>query len=306
MQTVYIKTQTIPEAYEKAMIECWENGANFPTEYDKEADKNSRDITAMIHITDPMQEPRIHRSFPGGLEDLEKYVCEVLFGVHDHWVNPEEGKWEYTYHQRLFEYDVPGCACIDQLSKSVEMLKKCPYTRRAQAITWQPWKDLGIGDPACLQRIWLRVEKHECPQCQGTGNSHFEKDDYDDCQRCGATGHIMKLNMNVHIRSNDLYKAFFMNVFAFTELQSMLAEQVGVEMGEYVHVADSLHIYGSYFDEVLQYFTNLKNREFKDRTWSTKFAAPFFFLGDEILLTEDDMPLNKRNIIATRKKRFKI
>ena len=62
----------------------------------------------MIHVTEPFAEPRIHRAFPGGLDDLEKYRAEVLYGVHDHWIDPAAGKWEYTYHERLFAYRVPG------------------------------------------------------------------------------------------------------------------------------------------------------------------------------------------------------
>lgn len=51
-----------------------------------------------------MSEPRIHRAFPGGIVELEAYRQEVVEGIHDHWVNPAEGKWEYTYHERLTAY----------------------------------------------------------------------------------------------------------------------------------------------------------------------------------------------------------
>jgi len=33
---------------------------------------------------------RIHRAFPGGLEDLEIYRQEVVDGVHDHWIAPRK------------------------------------------------------------------------------------------------------------------------------------------------------------------------------------------------------------------------
>ena len=105
MKTIHVVERTLPMAWEKAVIACWQQGERFPTQYDRQDDPNSRDVTAMIHVTDPMSEPRLHRAFPGGLEDLEKYRAEVLYGVHDHWIAPEEGKWEYTYHERLFQYD---------------------------------------------------------------------------------------------------------------------------------------------------------------------------------------------------------
>src|SRR5512133_2850675 len=128
---------------------CWEQGESFPTQYDKAGDPNSRDILVMIHVLAPLGESRIHRAFPGGLEDLEKYRAEVLYGVHDHWIDPAAGKWEYTYHERLFDYRLPSGEKFDQIATAVQKLKAVPYTRRAQAITWQVWNDMKIADPSC-------------------------------------------------------------------------------------------------------------------------------------------------------------
>ena len=283
MKSIHIVEKTLPMAWEKAVLACWKQGESFPTEYDKPNDPNSRDVVALIHVTEPFSEPRIHRAFPGGLDDLEKYRAEVLYGVHNHWVDPVAGKWEYTYHQRLFEYNVPRNiadgftgqlpmpdSIINQVGRCIEMLKKCGYTRRAQAVTWKAWEDLGIHDPACLQRLWLRVQDG-------------------------------KLNMNIHIRSNDAYKAGFMNMYAFIELQKYVAEQVGVEPGEYVHIADSFHIYGSYFDEFKGFLKTVKDRKEEDRIYTEKFAIPFFIDGCDTLLAEDDMPEDKRKLVLARK-----
>ena len=134
----------------------------------------------MIVARRPFQEPRIHKAFPGSLEDLEIYRQEVVEGIHDHWVNPEEGKWSYTYHQRLFAYDLFGPdgkkRAINQFDYLIEKLASAPHSRRAQAITWKPDVDPAVDDPACLQRMWFRIHGDE-------------------------------LRMNVHMRSNDAYGA---------------------------------------------------------------------------------------------------
>ena len=39
-------------------------------------------MTIVVH--DPLAEPMLHRDFPGGLEDLQEYVLEVLDGIKDH------------------------------------------------------------------------------------------------------------------------------------------------------------------------------------------------------------------------------
>ena len=278
MKSIHVVADCLPFAWEQAVVECWNAGERFPTEYDKADDPNSRDVTAMIHVKRPFDEPRIHRAFPGGLDDLEKYRAEVLYGVHDHWVDPAAGKWEYTYHQRMFAYDVPGAGVFDQVAAAIDRLKKVPYTRRAQAVTWQVWNDMSIDDPACLQRLWFRIS--------------------------GG-----RLHMNCHIRSNDAYKAAFMNMYAFTELQRHVAEAVGVEPGEYIHIADSFHIYGSYFEEFEGFLGMVRARQAEERVLSTdgylpgtkERVADLFIEGLDKLLAEPDMPEEKKSMVRRRR-----
>ncbi len=252
---IKVEGLTLPEAWEKAVMSTWNEGLRIKTEYDKAEDPMSRDCTMIMVVKDPMREPRIHRAFPGGLEDLEVYRQEVVLGIHDHWINPEEGKWTYTYHQRLSSFpsnDGP----IDQIGYIIKKLSETPYSRRAQAITWDPRTDPVTDDPPCLQRLWCRLVK--------TG-----KDSY-------------ALNMNTHWRSRDAYKASFMNIFALTDLQRYMAEEISgkigcdVKAGRYVDISDSFHIYGSYLDEFKNFLKLVNERTFEERTWNTAFARPFF------------------------------
>ena len=269
MKSIHVVEQLLPSAWEKAVVQCWETGDSFPTEYDRLGDPNSRDVTSLIHVTRPFDEPRIHRAFPGGLDDLEKYRSEVIYGVHDHWVDPEAGKWEYTYHERLFEYAVPKRGLFDQIAAAVEKLKAVPHTRRAQAVTWQVWNDMNIDDPACLQRLWFRISDG-------------------------------RLHMNVHMRSNDAFKAAFMNMHAFVELQAWMAERLGVGVGEYCHIADSFHIYGSYFEEFEGFLKMVAQRTADQRVWATAGALPMYVEGCEALLAEPDMPEDKKRLVRQR------
>lgn len=246
---VHIRTETIPEGWERAVLAAWECGCSIPTQYDAPEDPASRDVMLVLEITDPMREPRIHRAFPGGIEDLEVYRQEVVNGVHDHWIDPAAGKWEYTYHERFTAYSVPGREPTDQLAGVVQLLASAPHTRRAQAVTWKAWEDLGHADPPCLQRLWFRVYGDE-------------------------------LVMTAHMRSNDAFKASFMNMYAFTDLQRDVAERVGarlgrnIRVGKYVHVVDSFHIYGSYFEEFRGFLDSLAKRTFEERTFRTEDVLP--------------------------------
>jgi thymidylate synthase len=101
---ISITADYLPEVWEKAVLAVWDNGFEVKTQYDKPEDPPSKDATVMITITDPFNEPRIHKNFPGGPEELESYRQEVVNGIHDHWIDPAAGKWTYTYHERLFSY----------------------------------------------------------------------------------------------------------------------------------------------------------------------------------------------------------
>jgi thymidylate synthase len=247
---------TVPEVWERAVILCWNEGVGIKTEYDRPEDPPSRDCSMVMVMNDPLGEPRIHRAFPGGLEDLEVYRLEVVEGIHDDWIKPEEGKWSYTYHERLFSYPHGGGdERIDQMDYITEKLSKAPYSRRAQAITWVVKTDRFFEDPPCLQRIWCRLTD---------------------------AGDRALLNMNVHWRSRDAYKAAFMNLFALTDLMGRMAESIQEKLerpvvpGRYAEFVDSFHIYGSYFREFEAFLKTVEKRKFEDRVWETRFAEPFF------------------------------
>lgn len=242
----------IAQAWENALVELHRGGCRVKTQYDRADDPPSIDATMMVTVDEPLSEPMIHKDFPGGLEDLQEYVMEVLDGIKNHLVrdpsDPTDTRWEYTYNERLFAYRVPGIQTpFDQIEMVARKLAETPHTRRAQAITWKVWEDNQCYDPACLQSIWCRLT-------EDAGN--------------------LVLNTNVRFRSNDAYKAAFMNMFALVQLQHRIADRIAVLagrpvlVGRYVHMADSFHIYGSYFREFNERFLpNLERRSFAERVF---------------------------------------
>ena len=242
---IHVEAETIAEAWEQSLVSLWNGGADIKTEYDSPKDPPSRDATMIMVVRNPFAEPRIHLGFPGGMEDLEKYRQEVVDGIHDGWINPAEGKWTYTYHDRLFNYHLPGeSKTVDQMACLVDKLSDAPHTRRAQAITWIPACDPGTYDPPCLQRVWCRVYEEE--------------------------GSFL-LAMNTHWRSRDAYRAAYMNLFGITELQKTLAERISAKtgkkigVGRYVDIADSYHIYGESFADFQERFlSSMEKRSFHD------------------------------------------
>lgn len=202
---IYVRARLLPRAWELSILELCKRGRIIMTEYGE----RSVDSPAVILVEEPLAEPRIHlKGCIGGIKLLSEYVEEVLNGANDWRVGRD---WHYTYHERLFRYRQADDV-IDQIDYIVCKLFEVPYSRRAIAITWQPWKDIKVSSPPCIIYLWCRI--------------------------IGG-----KLCMHTHMRSNDALKAAFMNMYALIELQRMLANRLGSPVGYYMHIADSYHVY---------------------------------------------------------------
>ena len=266
---LFVTGRTLPEAWEKAILACWRNGVDVRTEYDHKdsqgnlIDPPSRDCTMTVVVAEPFAEPRIHKNFPGGPEELEVYRQEVVDGIHDHWIDHSDpDKWTYTYHERLFAYapteniNDPAArklGTVNQIDYVVNKAARTGYSRRVQAVTWMPTADPQTDDPPCLQRLWFRLLPNE----QGEP----------------------VLNLNTSWRSRDAYKAWFMNVYALTDLQRIIAERISrkigraVRVGRYMDQSDSFHIYGSYFREIAPELEKMKDGNWESRSWPSDHPA---------------------------------
>jgi len=262
---LHVEGRSIAEAYEKALVSLYNNGIRMRTQYDREDDPPSIDATMNITIEQPWSDPMIHKAFPGGIEDLHEYVLE-LSGAKDHWMksmnDPEDTRWEYTYHWRLKNYGtwkerqeqekeqtVCGPFRVDQIDKLVEKLSTEPYTRQAQMITWMPWVDPDCYDPPCLQSLHYRI---------------VEDDDG-----------VWWLNCNIRFRSNDAWGANFMNMFGFVQFNrdmvaGPLSRKAGkkVEMGRLNWHADSYHIYGKDIEDFEKRLLTRLNKPFASRVYN--------------------------------------
>jgi thymidylate synthase len=267
---ICVEEESLAAAYEKALTALYEKGTRFKTQYDKPGDPLSIDCTLNLTVLDPMAEPMIHKAFPGGIEDLKEYVLE-LKGFKDHWVkninDPDDTRWEYTYHGRLADYGVwkelkdgesveEGPFKVKQIEQVIDKLAEQPFTRQAQMITWMPNLDLDCYDPPCLQSIWYRI---------------LEDDNG-----------VWWLNTNIRFRSNDAWGANFMNMFGFVMFsKEVIADAVAAKTGRTVKLgrmnwqADSWHIYGKDI--------NAAKERLIDRIEKTDFEDRVYEFSDEMI-----------------------
>jgi thymidylate synthase len=261
---ITVSERSLAQAFEKALVELYNRGIRFKTQYDKPGDPESLDCTLNLTIEEPESEPMIHMAFPGGIEDLKEYVLE-LKGFKDHWVknmnDPADTRWEYTYHGRLEKYGtwkesgpggsgIMGFFNINQIEAVIDKLCKQPFTRQAQMITWMPNIDLDCFDPPCLQSLWYRILEDS----EG----------------------IYWLNCNIRFRSNDAWGASFMNMFGFIQfnreiMAAEIARRTGktVKLGRLNWQADSYHIYGKDIEQARErLFERIDTLQLEERTFN--------------------------------------
>lgn len=111
----------------------------------------------------------------------------------------------------------------DQLKYVIECFKVDMETRRAVISFGDPMKD-------CFDEKWELKESKDIP-C--TRELHFMKQSGNN-----------KLDLIVRMRSNDLiWGASAVNIFNYTFMQEYVAAILGLEVGNYYHIADNLHFY---------------------------------------------------------------
>ena len=275
MPVFKIEVDTTAEAWERAVIEVWTNGVRKLTQYTRPKEgggsvyQESRAATMLVAIRDPLKEPRIHAGDVMGQQAIiAGYIDELVEGTKNHYI----GKgWDYTYHDRLFNYIGPSLDKIDQVKDFiVEGLKRGEiFSRRLQAVTWQTWKDIKSESPPCLQRIWVTVP---------TMDSKPER------------GKTYKIDLQTCWRSRDLFDAWEANVNGLIELekrkiiqplnQAYESKGVRFQVGQYVDFSNDLHIYEKDFDEVRRFLSAMeKKKDLGKRPEEIRRGPPF----DELL-----------------------
>lgn len=180
--------------------------------------------TLCVHISDPVRDlDKLVDWSPLGKHAMDYYRDQLVYGAHIKKENPED-EAEYTYYQRLREYDVPASEVagymleIDQIKEIISKLKEFELSRRAVAVTWQPWVDLESKDPPCLDLIKFTIKEN-------------------------------KLCLSVGFRSHDLIKGWVANVYALVHLMIELSRD-WLDVGYLEVISFDPHVYMSDIDRV--------------------------------------------------------
>lgn len=198
-----IEVNTPIEGFKAIFNHVMNNHINLGTEDD---DFTYEGGTCLVHIRQPMRDhDELIKASCQGPRSFQFYIEQLVHGFH-------RAGFSYTYYGRLREYAFESTEEIDQISCLLMKLRDSPATRRAVATTWQPWTDLKIDDPPCMDLLKLNI-------------------------RGG------KLNLRVLFRSHDILKAWPQNITALAHLQKYIAEMLLVSIGYLEVTSYDPHIY---------------------------------------------------------------
>lgn len=155
-----------------------------------------------------------------------------------------------------------GAIWKDQVPQIIQKLRDDPETRRAViAIYDKSYAEYDGKDTPCTLSLHFAI--------------------YDN-----------QLHMTVTMRSNDIVRGFCIDQFCFTILQELIANELGIELGTYTHIAHSMHLYDIHFDLHAGKQKTIANDKSisKTTTYSNFWSAldPYFF----------DASTNKRTVNA--------
>lgn len=179
-----------------------------------------------LRLTDPRQ--RFVDLPPARVINPAFAVAEALWIV-----SGSDAPWIYQYNKALTRYTDDGVLQgaygprmrrwnnnVDQLDHVRRTLIEDPDSRQAVIQLYNPGRDTrGYRDVPCTlgYRFFVR---------QG------------------------RLRMHTTMRSQDLWLGFPYDLFTATLIQELMAGWLGVELGEYHHTVDSLHLYADHRDAV--------------------------------------------------------
>ena len=160
-----------------------------------------------------------------------KYLQENGVKIWNEWAT-KTGDLGPVYGKQWRSWMAPDGQTIDQISEVVEKIRKSPNSRRLIVSAWNP---ADLPDESVSPRENAENGKMALAPC----HTFF--------QFYVANG---RLSCQLYQRSCDVFLGLPFNIPSYTLLVYMMAQQCGLEPGDFIWVGGDVHIYKNHFDQV--------------------------------------------------------
>ena len=155
-----------------------------------------------------------------------KYLHDHKVKIWDEWADPVTGELGPIYGRQWRSWAGPNGQVVDQIADLVSGLRKHPDGRRHIVSAWNPADIPDMKLPPCHALFQFYVADH-------------------------------KLSCQLYQRSADLFLGVPFNVASYALLTHMVAQVIGLGVGEFIHTSGDAHIYWNHLAAVDEQLTRV-------------------------------------------------
>ncbi|MCH8550454.1 MAG: thymidylate synthase [Natronospirillum sp.] len=149
-----------------------------------------------------------------------RYLKDNGVSIWDDWAD-ENGDLGPVYGKQWRAWQTPRGETIDQLSDVLDQIRHRPDSRRMLVVAWNPADVPSMALPPCHCLFQFYV----------------------------ADG---KLSCQLYQRSCDVFLGLPFNIASYALLTHMMAQQAGLEAGDFVWTGGDVHIYSNHFKQTAE------------------------------------------------------
>jgi thymidylate synthase len=146
-----------------------------------------------------------------------RWLQERKVGIWDEWADPE-GELGPVYGKQWRDWVAADGRHIDQIAELVATIRRDPASRRQIVTAWNPGElhAMALSPCHCLFQTYV------------------------------ANG---RLSLQLYQRSADIFLGVPFNIASYALLTHMLAQQCGLEVGEFVWTGGDCHLYSNHLEQ---------------------------------------------------------
>ena len=149
-----------------------------------------------------------------------KYLKDNGVSIWDEWAD-ENGNLGPVYGSQWRNWPAPDGTHIDQISQLIAQIKSNPDSRRLIVSAWN------VAD----------IPQMKLPPCHALFQFYV------------ANG---KLSCQLYQRSADIFLGVPFNIASYALLTHMVAQQTGLDVGEFIWTGGDCHLYSNHMDQVAE------------------------------------------------------
>ena len=153
------------------------------------------------------------------------YLKQNGVSIWDEWADGN-GELGPIYGYQWRSWPTPDGGHIDQIAQVLKALRETPDSRRIIVSAWN------VGD----------IPRMKLPPCHAFFQFYAAPGD--------TPGAPSRLSCQLYQRSADIFLGVPFNIASYALLTHMVAEQVGMEVGDFVWTGGDCHLYSNHLDQV--------------------------------------------------------